>query len=275
MRQLVSQRKNERRARENAVVCERELLEQVGLPNPFAPTIDIYLRPATVRDAEQVGRIYNHYVTNSYVTEDQEPVVVKEIASMIQASQREKLPFIVAILGKVPVLHDVQGRVETPQKAVPPAQGEVVGFATAEIFNFGWGGARNGRSRYTANLQLYVSPYYVRRGIGRNLLDRLMFTLKSTYSFMDTCAWVNLDGDKTYEHGGAGKWHQLLFQLPILKEDDTSLPWIEAFLKRQFFFNLEYTQKSLGRTTAGKGIPVFTDTAVFQVDSLQAEEYFD
>jgi GNAT superfamily N-acetyltransferase len=152
---------------------------------------------------------------------------------------------------------------------------EVVGFASAEIYNFGWGGSRRGRSRGTANLQLYVSPEHLRHGIGRNLLDRLLFSLKSTYPFMDACAWLNPHGDKTYEIGGAGKWHQFMFQLPILKKDDPNLDWVTKFLKNHFFFNFEYIQKSLGRTAAGRGIPVFTDTAVFQAEALQEEEYFD
>jgi L-amino acid N-acyltransferase YncA len=245
------------------------------LPNPFAPTIDIYLRPAKVQDAQQICQIYNHYVVNGHITEDQEPITAEDVSNMIYAAQQERLPCIVAIVGKTPSSYDLPGRVGGYQSTGVVLEEVVAGFATAEIYNFGWGGARKGRSRATANLQLFVSPEYVRHGIGRNLLDRLMFTLKPTYSFMDACAWLNTDGDQTYENRGAGIWHQLLFQLPVLKEDDPNLEWVTSFLKKHFFFNFEYKQRSLGRTTARKGIPVFTDTAVFQVQSFQAEEYYD
>jgi L-amino acid N-acyltransferase YncA len=253
---------------------EQEMLEYASLPNPFAPTIDVYLRPARVQDAQQIGHIYNHYVANSHITEDQEPITAEDVANRISAAQQEKLPFIVAILGKTPPSHGSSVRGEMYQSTGVIHQEVVVGFVTAEPYNFGWSGSRKGRSRSTANLELFVSPDYVRHGIGRNLLDRLMFTLKPTYSFTDACAWLNADGDQTYENGGAGMWHQLVFQLPILKKEDPNLEWVTSFLKR-FFFNLEYKQTSSGRTTAGKGIPEFTDTAVFQVSSFQAEEYYD
>ncbi|EPE36122.1 Acyl-CoA N-acyltransferases (Nat) [Glarea lozoyensis ATCC 20868] len=275
MTQLASKLKHERKARKHAEMVEREMQNQIDLPNPFAPKIDVYLRPATVGDAQQVAHIYNHYVMNSHITEDQEPVSTDEVANVIQASQRERLPFIVAILGNVPESYTRQHKTKRSQRATLSEYEEVVGFASAEIFNFGWGGSRKGRSRATANLQLYVSPEHLRHGIGRNLLDRLMFTLKSTYPFMDACAWLNPDGEKTYDVGGAGKWHQLMFQLPILKKDDPNLGWVTTFLKNHFFFNLEGIQRSLGRTAADRGIPVFTDTAIFQAEALQEEEYFD
>jgi L-amino acid N-acyltransferase YncA len=274
-KQTRSKRKNAILAREHARLCEQEMLELVRLPKPFTPTIDIYLRPARVQDAQQIAHIYNHYVINSHITEDQEPITAEDVVNMICAAQKEKLPFIVAISGNIPHSYGSQSRFGGHQGTEFVPQEVVVGFAAAEIYNFGWSGARKGRSRSTANLQLFVSPEYVRHGIGRNLLDRLMFTLRPTYSFMDACAWWNADCDRTYENGGAGRWHQLVFQLPILKEDDPNLGWVTSFLKKQFFFNLENVHRSLGRTTAGKGIPVFTDTAFFQADSYQAEAYFD
>ena len=276
MAQVASKRKHDLKARKHVEMCERELLEQIGLPKQFSPTIDVYLRPATMEDAGQVAGIYNHYVKNSHITEDQEPVSPEDVAGIICTSQQEALPFIVAVLGVIPDTYTRQTSRRKPQNAMVLVREEIVGFTFAETFNFGWGGNRKGRSRYTANLQLYVSPHHVRHGIGRNLLDRLLVTLKSTYSFMDACAWVNPGANKVYETGGAGKWHQLLFQLPILKVDDPNLSWVEGFLKTQFFFKLENIQRSWGRTKAGKGVlPSFTDTAIFQVDSLQEEEYFD
>jgi len=122
--------------------------------NPFSPTIPIYIRPAMEKDAAGLAAVYNYYVTNSVVPEDQEAVTEADMVAMIQGARDEQLPFIVAIKGGEPPIADAQGRRGVKNYILPQFE-TVVGFALTEIFNFGFSGKRTGRSRATANLQLY------------------------------------------------------------------------------------------------------------------------
>lgn len=49
----------------------REIERAAPVPNPFSPTMDVYLRPATVTDAQGIANVYNYcklapYLPSSY-----------------------------------------------------------------------------------------------------------------------------------------------------------------------------------------------------------------
>ena len=106
------------------------------------------VRAATAADAEAVAAIYNHYVIETVVTFEEEPVAPPEIARRIAEVQAAALPWLVADLG-----------------------GEVVGYSYATR----WRPRR--AYRFSTEVTVYVAPDRGRRGIGSLLYARLLAIL--------------------------------------------------------------------------------------------------
>lgn len=253
---------------------EAEIAAYEPMPNQFAPKIDIYLRPATPSDAIEVAKIYNHYICNTHIPEDQSPIGKEDAEFMIKNAKEDGLPFIVAIKGKAPVFHDVQGRPVKNKKGSLPACEVVVGFIFAEALNYNVKGNRKGRSRTTANLQVYVAPDTTRKGVGRNLLDHMLHSLKATHSFENACDWLNVDNDKIYtEENTRPNFHQLMFQLPILQKGDPYLEGVSRFLSNNNLFREQARLSSVGRTSPNYGSPKWLDLVYFQTQAWQSEAF--
>jgi GNAT superfamily N-acetyltransferase len=142
-------------------------------------------RPATQTDLRGIAELYNHYVqeTNSIVTEDQALIAEEDIDHLLRRCKSEKLPVIVAVRGRMLLSSRPQLPSRHPQRsklALPQVEG-IIGFGFAESYNYGIGGLRTGRSRVTASLQFYVHPECTRKGIGSDLLDRLIQLMSSSY----------------------------------------------------------------------------------------------
>jgi len=119
-------------------------------------------------------------VKNSIFPEDQEEISEQDIASMIRICQEEKLPCIVAIRGKAPIMSD--NHFGSLLKPLLPQFEFVVGFGFAQTYGYGLAGLRDGRSRANAELQFYTHHEHTRKGIGRSLLDRLIQSVSSSYA---------------------------------------------------------------------------------------------
>lgn len=108
------------------------------------------IRPAAPSDAESVCRIYNHYVANTVVTFEEEPVSSTDMRRRIDAVMAKSLPWLVAEDG-----------------------GVVVGY--------GYLGPWAARSayRFTLETTVYLDPLQVGVGHGGRLLERLVELLPS------------------------------------------------------------------------------------------------
>lgn len=107
----------------------------------------ITIRDATERDAVACAAIYAHYVTNTYVTFEEEPPGVTATAARIAASQRAHA-WLVA-----------------------EDDGRVLGFAYSSHFK------ERAAYRYTCEVTIYLDGTATGQGLGRRmyteLLDRL------------------------------------------------------------------------------------------------------
>jgi len=234
----------------------------------------MYLRPATVNDTRGIAEIYNYYINHSNIPEDQEVIWDDDVLHLLKVCEEEKLPFIVAVRGNLPPQRDTAGRHESSQKAKLPQFETIIGYSLAEIYNYDLKGRRKGKSRATAGLQLYVHHEYTRKGVGRNLLDRLMHTMSYGYAFKDACPWIDPENNKLYEAGGGGNWHQLLFQLPISKKNDSKYPWVKEFLLNKFFFTEEARLPSVARSSIHHGRAAeWLDVVFFQAEAAHADEF--
>jgi len=122
------------------------------------------IRAATIRDAAGIARIYNHYVLNSTITFEEQPVGEAEIGDRMRKIQAQSLPYVVA-----------------------EEDGRVVGLAYA--------GPWVGRSayRFTVETTVYVESESKNRGYGSQLYDALLKELraKAIHAFIAIIALPN------------------------------------------------------------------------------------
>ena len=251
----------------------KELSMRPVEPDPFSPTIDMYLRPATTKDLAGIVTIYNHYVNYSIIPEDQENVNEQDINFLLQGCKMNRLPFLVAVKGKCPAVTDAQGR-QLKRVAIPQHE-NVIGFTFAQVQAFGFGAATtyNGRSRTNANLHLYVHHEFQKKGVGRNLLDRLLVSMNPTYSFRNTAEWINPDKDSRFiKEKFPDRWHRLFFHIPVEKTEDAAFQRTKEFLAKFYFWDDDETrQTSAVRTSKKHGQARFADLAIFSRVCLQAD----
>jgi L-amino acid N-acyltransferase YncA len=103
------------------------------------------VRAAGLEDAEAVAAIYNHYVTQTAVTFEEEAVSPSEIARRIGEVQAASLPWLVAA-----------------------RDGLTVGYAYATRWR-----SRHAY-RFSAEVTVYVHPNHGARGIGSALYEQLL-----------------------------------------------------------------------------------------------------
>lgn len=112
----------------------------------MADAREVIVRPARAVDAEAIVAIYNHYIANTVVTFEEQPVTAPRMAQRLD--EAAPLPWLVA-----------------------ESDGEVVGYACASKWK--------GRCayRYSVESSVYLDPAAVGRGIGSMLYAALIDAL--------------------------------------------------------------------------------------------------
>ncbi|HUX74439.1 MAG TPA: GNAT family N-acetyltransferase [Steroidobacteraceae bacterium] len=110
----------------------------------------IGIRPATAADGESLCRIYNHYVAETVVTFDEQPLCGEQMAARLREVAGASLPWLLAAQGA-----------------------DVLGYAHASKWK--------GRCafRYSAEVSVYVRGDSAGRGIGSALYRELLALLKA------------------------------------------------------------------------------------------------
>jgi L-amino acid N-acyltransferase YncA len=103
------------------------------------------VRPATAGDADAIARIYNHYITNTIVTFEEDRVDAADIAGRVAEVQAAGLPWLVA-----------------------EDHGVILGYAYASKWK------KRPGYRYSVESTVYLDPSATGRGTGRALYQRLM-----------------------------------------------------------------------------------------------------
>lgn len=107
------------------------------------------IRAVAPADAAGIAAIYNHYVTQTIITFEEELVSAAEIARRIEDVRSASLPWLVA-----------------------EQAGRVVGYAYATKWKARYG------YRFSAEVTVYLAPADARRGIGSNLYAELFPILR-------------------------------------------------------------------------------------------------
>ena len=108
------------------------------------------VRPATVADAEAVASIYNHYVTNTIVTFEEEPVPVPDMARRMEQVAAASLAWLVAELDR-----------------------RVIGYAYAGRWH------TRAAYRFSTEVTVYLDREHVGKGVGSQLYAALFPQLRA------------------------------------------------------------------------------------------------
>jgi L-amino acid N-acyltransferase YncA len=107
------------------------------------------IRPAKETDAPSIARIYNHYVANTIVTFEEEPVSDHAMAGRIADIRGASLPWLVA------------------------EQDGVVGYAYASKWK------ERVAYRYSVETTIYLDQLHTARGIGMKLYSALLSQIRA------------------------------------------------------------------------------------------------
>ena len=111
----------------------------------------IVVRTASAADSEAIARIYNHYVLNSVITFEEEPVSAQVMATRVAEVQGSSLPWLVAEIS-----------------------GSVVGYAYASKWKV------RSAYRYSVETTIYLEHGHEGRGIGTMLYSELLPILRAS-----------------------------------------------------------------------------------------------
>ena len=135
-------------------------------------------REAAASDAAVVAGIYNHYIRETVVTFEEEPVSAAEMAGRIEEVQSASRPWLVA-----------------------ESDGRVVGYAYAGPWHV------RSAYRFSAEITVYLAPTHVGRGIGSKLYAELFPILqaRSIHAVMGGIALPNEASVALHEKFGLRK----------------------------------------------------------------------
>lgn len=110
----------------------------------------VRIREAEPPDAAELARIYNHYIQETVVTFEEEPITTDEMRRRVDAVHAASLPWLVGEEG-----------------------GQVLGYAYAT----GW--KARAAYRHTVEVSVYLAPDQGGRGLGTQLYGRLLPELQA------------------------------------------------------------------------------------------------
>ena len=110
----------------------------------------IIIREALAEDASEIAEIYNYYVRETTITFEENPVSPAEIKKRIQGVHSITLPWLIAELND-----------------------GIVGYAYASKWK------ERTAYRFSVEVTVYVSPDYLRHGIGFQLYNKLLPALRA------------------------------------------------------------------------------------------------
>ena len=210
--------------------------------NPHEPSVNIYIRPAVKADMQQMTDLYNWWVEKSARPAEVRPIDITDMRLRFDTSKGDdRLPFIVAILkAKKEVQRNHHNGLKVEQ---------VVGFALATGFT-----AADYAEHIAAELEIYVHHKYLRQGIGRCLMDRLMCATdrghmeRGGYPFHCDPAESHW-----YEVGGVRNLHKLMFVARQYSRPRKDCPeefdvttWMKKWLVKDWDFEEEACLKQAG-----------------------------
>lgn len=138
----------------------------------MTPTTNTRLRACSVSDLPAIQSILEYYVTNTVLTLALTPPSIEQLRESWKKSTGQGLPYLVA---------------------VDAGDDEVIGYCYAGESRIG--GGRAGY-RHTVELSLFCHPDHMKKGIGSQLLEKLVEVLKAPEQFPEYVATSRSEDEK-------------------------------------------------------------------------------
>ncbi|XPS75710.1 hypothetical protein M3J09_007781 [Ascochyta lentis] len=175
-----------REARHNRPISASTKLMSQLPDRRLNPKANIYLRPVQPADVRGIMAIYNHYVANTVHAQELDECTEANIRCRVDDVVQAGLPCLVAVAKR--------NQRKGPQAYVSET---IVGYVHLEDYV-----NQSSMYRYTFELNLYVHPGYIRQGVGKCLLDRIMYIANTGYDTRGGYEWIN---DFEYLKNGKGR----------------------------------------------------------------------
>ncbi|KAF1844140.1 uncharacterized protein K460DRAFT_317343 [Cucurbitaria berberidis CBS 394.84] len=138
------------------------------------PSANVYLRPVQPADVRGIAEIYNYYVENSIAANEFDGRTEAQIRDRINGITEAGLPYLVAIArGNQP-----RGGGYIREK--------IVGYINLDDYC-----DQSSMYRFTFEMELFVHPGYLMKGIAKCLLDRLLEMANTGYNARGGYEYVN------------------------------------------------------------------------------------
>ncbi|HWH98152.1 MAG TPA: GNAT family N-acetyltransferase, partial [Pseudolysinimonas sp.] len=124
----------------------RKLPPHLRPATPEEPAFQFEIRDATSRDIPHMLEIYNHYVANSTVTFDEDPLTLKEMRKKFAQVEELHYPWLVAV----------------------SPRGVILGYA----YVIPW--KPKAAYRFTVENSIYLGPASTGKGLGKALMAELL-----------------------------------------------------------------------------------------------------
>ncbi|KAL6720394.1 hypothetical protein ACLMJK_002316 [Lecanora helva] len=199
----------------------KELMKNIEIAhNPHAPAANIYLRPAELKDMEQVVLLHNYYILNSASANELTENDVYYWRRRYQECHDEGDPFLVAI-------HKSQKAAKDSRRKKSE---NVVGFAFASDY-----GLSSTAYRFTVELEVWVHHSHVNQGIGRSMLDRMLGAMDPGYNLLYCAPFIGKCDMTRWSGGGHRTIKTILMNLLHNTDDTKGVQWIENWLIEKDF----------------------------------------
>lgn len=190
-------------------------------PNKHRPKANVFLKPMNIaKDLASVYSIYAHYAKDTVFVSDLEPVSMHDFRQRLNWVQSGALPMIVAVesIGK-------------KSRHGNSAQEKIVGFAVADEDE-----GRATQQSHIACLEVYVHHDYLGKGIGKNIVDRMLYLLDPMYHVVSDVVWDAHPDDLDYNTPGGRRVIGTVRAVLYYDNDDrTRCSWINEWLKQYGF----------------------------------------
>ncbi|KAF1837413.1 hypothetical protein BDW02DRAFT_141204 [Decorospora gaudefroyi] len=199
-------------ARRNRPMPEFDMPLPVVEDRRLKPQANIYLRPVQASDVRGIAELYNYYVESSIYTTEFDGRTEAQMAHRIQVITRAGLPYLVAICKS------------NESKANPGYVTErIVGYINIDEYC-----DPSSLYRYTFEMEIYVHPGLVCKGIGKCLMDRLLAMVDTSYCARGGYKYVN---DFEYLKNGPSRVIKtILLNVHHENGDDVQIGWQGKFL---------------------------------------------
>ncbi|KAL6157371.1 hypothetical protein ACJBU6_04926 [Exserohilum turcicum] len=162
-------------ARRTRPVPESKFPMPVMEDRRIRPKANIYLRPVQPADIHAIGEIYNYYVENSIYTHEFDVRTDAQIRQRVNDITSAGHPYLVAIS-------------KSNRSRVTPGyvHEKVVGYINLDDYC-----GQASLFRYTFQMELFVHPGFVCKGIGKCLMDRLLEIVDTSYRVRGGYEYIN------------------------------------------------------------------------------------